>query len=248
MATISNTPRPGYAWDVTDNVWYPIGTGPHTHPESITQATAISPSTVTAKGDLIVATGNGVVTRQGVGTDGQVLTADSAQADGVKWASAGSNFTLLNSGGTTLTGAQTITVSGISGANKIYAYVTNASSASNYGWFGFRFNTNTGSVYRTNAIEHRFGDTYPTILDGAYDSARFARLGLAASTCSGAILIEGCASSTGVKPYDVTGGATEYSYVNKGFFDSTTAITSISVFCDLGNFDAGTVFVYTSTN
>jgi hypothetical protein len=29
MATISNTPRPGYAWDATDNVWYPIGVGQH---------------------------------------------------------------------------------------------------------------------------------------------------------------------------------------------------------------------------
>lgn len=248
MATISSTPRPGYAWDSTDNVWYPIGTGPHTHPDYITQSTAISPSTVTAKGDLIVATGNGVVTRQGVGTDGQILTADSAEADGVKWASAGSNFTLLNAGGTTLTGAQTITVSGISGANKIYAYVTGASSVSNYGFFNFRFNTNTGNVYRTNGLEFQTGVAYPATLNGDYDVARFARLGVAATTCSGAILIEGCASTTGIKPYDIVGGSTEYSYVNKGFFNSTTAITSISVFCDLGNFDAGTVFVYTSTN
>jgi hypothetical protein len=31
MATISNTPRPGYVWDATDNVWYPIGVGGHSH-------------------------------------------------------------------------------------------------------------------------------------------------------------------------------------------------------------------------
>lgn len=43
-------------------------------------------STVTTKGDLIVATGPGAVTRRGVGSNGQVLTADSAQTDGVKWA------------------------------------------------------------------------------------------------------------------------------------------------------------------
>lgn len=46
-------------------------------------------STVTTKGDLLVATGSGVIVRRGVGTNGQVLTADSAQADGVKWAAAG---------------------------------------------------------------------------------------------------------------------------------------------------------------
>ena len=40
----------------------------------------------TSKGDLITRTSTAVV-RQPIGTDGQVLTADSTQADGMKWAS-----------------------------------------------------------------------------------------------------------------------------------------------------------------
>jgi hypothetical protein len=61
---------------------------------ALDSAAVIAPTIVTTKGDLIVATGNGTVVRQGVGTDGQYLQADSAQADGVKWASlAGSNIT-----------------------------------------------------------------------------------------------------------------------------------------------------------
>lgn len=48
--------------------------------------TAIQPSTLTAKGDTYVATASGVVTRLAVGTNDQVLTADSTQAKGVKWA------------------------------------------------------------------------------------------------------------------------------------------------------------------
>jgi len=47
---------------------------------------AIPKSTVTTKGDLIVATASGVVTRVGVGTNEYVLTADSTTASGVKWA------------------------------------------------------------------------------------------------------------------------------------------------------------------
>jgi hypothetical protein len=43
MATISNTPRPGFVWDSTDNVWYPIGTGTHSHAD-------IPNTIVTAKG------------------------------------------------------------------------------------------------------------------------------------------------------------------------------------------------------
>ena len=40
---------------------------------------------LTTKGDIIVATGSGTFIRQGVGSNGQVLTANSAQADGVEW-------------------------------------------------------------------------------------------------------------------------------------------------------------------
>lgn len=59
--------------------------------------TGIQPSIVTAKGDLIVATASGSVTNQSVGSNNQVLTADSAQADGVKWAN-GSAATLTTTG------------------------------------------------------------------------------------------------------------------------------------------------------
>lgn len=45
-------------------------------------------STLTTKGDLYVATASATTTRRAVGSDGQVLTADSAQADGIKWAAA----------------------------------------------------------------------------------------------------------------------------------------------------------------
>lgn len=43
-------------------------------------------STLTTKGDLYVATASATTVRRGVGTNGQVLTADSAETDGVKWA------------------------------------------------------------------------------------------------------------------------------------------------------------------
>lgn len=72
---------------------------------------AINKSLVTTKGDLIVATGSGTVVRQGVGTDGQVLTADSTQADGVAWTTvAAGGQTLIST--TTLTGS-TVTISSI---------------------------------------------------------------------------------------------------------------------------------------
>ena len=81
MATISNTPRPGYIYDSTDGVWYPIGTGSHSHGE-------IPLTTVDAKGDLIAGTAADTVSRLAVGTNGYVLTADSTTSTGLKWATA----------------------------------------------------------------------------------------------------------------------------------------------------------------
>jgi len=48
---------------------------------------AIPKSTVTTKGDVIAATASATVTRVAVGANDTVLTADSATASGVKWAS-----------------------------------------------------------------------------------------------------------------------------------------------------------------
>lgn len=47
---------------------------------------AVPASTVTTKGDLLVATGSAALTRQAVGSNGQALVADSTQTTGIKWA------------------------------------------------------------------------------------------------------------------------------------------------------------------
>lgn len=46
-----------------------------------------------AKGDILVATSSSVLTKKTVGDDGQVLTADSSVAGGIKWATNATGFT-----------------------------------------------------------------------------------------------------------------------------------------------------------
>lgn len=50
-------------------------------------ANIVIQSTLTTKGDLFAATAAATITRQGVGTNGQFLTADSGQAAGLAWSS-----------------------------------------------------------------------------------------------------------------------------------------------------------------
>jgi len=54
----------------------------------IGSASAISPTLIDAKGDLIVGSAADTPARLAVGTNGYILTADSAEAAGMKWAAA----------------------------------------------------------------------------------------------------------------------------------------------------------------
>jgi len=82
----------------------------------VADASGIPATIFDAKGDLIAASAADTAARLPVGTNGQVLTADSAETTGLKWAtpsSAGGGMTLLST--TTLSGTST-TISSISGA------------------------------------------------------------------------------------------------------------------------------------
>ena len=99
----------------------------------------IQPTLLTTKGDIIVATGNATLVRQGVGSDGQVLTADSTQADGVKWAAGGKVLQVVQATTATQTAVATTTytdttltatITPTSATSKILIFVNQAVYAS----------------------------------------------------------------------------------------------------------------------
>jgi hypothetical protein len=71
-------------YEQASDVWWIVGDG--SGGGSSGGSSGISPTIVTAKGDLLAATGSGAVTRVGVGADGQALVVTSGASAGVGWA------------------------------------------------------------------------------------------------------------------------------------------------------------------
>ena len=244
MATISNTPRPGYVWDSTDNVWYPIGTGPHTHADYITSGSAINPTIVDAKGDIIAATAADTVARLAVGANDTVLTADSTTSTGLKWATpAAGGMTLLST--TTLSGATT-TVSSISGAyNNLQVVMYGMTNATGGGKLRIAPNGTTNissqvNLNNTTAIQTQINNyILPYGLLTSSDNTNANQIVF--------LQIIGYSNTNFQKAFETYGRAndgTGYPIFSKGYISTTSAITSLVFSNDGGNWTAGTVLVY----
>jgi hypothetical protein len=217
-----------------------------------TTTKALNPSTTLGDIEYRSATAN-TNTRLGIGTAGQVLQVNSG-ATAPEWATPaapGLNYTLLNAGGTTLSGDTT--VSGISGKSNLLIYVDgatnatqtivslrlNADSTANYVYAGSQINGLSG--YGSNFLEaENSGAAGTTAIPlGRYNDSP--------SALSAAIRIDG-ASTTGFKSFNVNGSgsgtANQRNYNLTGIYEGTAAITSITIRSAAGSFTGGKVYVY----
>jgi hypothetical protein len=204
-------------------------------------------SPLTTKGDLY--TYSTTDARLGVGTNGQVLTADSAEATGLKWASAasGGGLTLLST--TTLSGTST-TVSSISGAYKNLILMIKNGNNNAGDSFYYRFNGDTGTNYYNSS--YRFSGTTQVIYN---DFAGSNRLPVVYEQTNQAVNL----AQVVTKLYRYTDTDVVYlesnSYAGNsgtslrqrwdlaGIYDGTAAISSVTVTSSSGNF-SGTLYIY----
>ena len=204
---------------------------------------------IDAKGDLIGGTGADAFARLAVGANNTVLTADSAEATGMKWAAAVSAMTLINTGGTTLTGSS-VSIGSIPATYKnlyveivnflpatddarLYLRPNNVSAANSY------FNAQTS----TAAGDYAFNDTTWTLTLGndnvtATNFTQFTLFNYASTTTWKMINALSMLNSA-------TSPTTSVSYRSLvGHANITSAISSLTFHLSTGNFTSGTVYVY----
>jgi hypothetical protein len=211
----------------------------------------ILPSNFTAKGDLLVGTGSGTFVAQGVGTNGQVLTANSAQSDGVEWTtlSAG-GMTLIST--TTMSGS-TVTLSSIPTTYKhlLVSIVGGKINVDTNNGLLMRLNGDSGSNYNYAS----FSITGSSVGAETQSGVSFVLVGnIAPNSASGRLLHS---SMTWLPNYTNTSGNQFYSTqtyssrtssqvfatTSTGNYAKSAAITSIT-FDNGSPFSAGTIYLY----
>jgi hypothetical protein len=209
----------------------------------------IPDSLLTTKGDLIAASGASTPARLAVGTNGQALIADSTAATGMKWDTpAAGGMTLLNTGGTTLTGAS-VSVSSIpSGYVNLFVIVRNFRPATDNVSLWMRINGDTATRYLESLLGTNITNTAP-------DNEKFVISPVSdngANSNLTALTIYDYSNTATWKAYQgnvsVTANPTTSTNFNanirQGYYNQTAAITSLTFLPDTGNFTSGTVFVY----
>jgi hypothetical protein len=210
---------------------------------------AIQNAIVDAKGDLIGATAADTPARLAVGTNGQVLTADSTASTGLKWSTPVSGgMTLINTGGTALTGATT-TVGSIPGTYKeLKIYVT--------GWYSsststpnFYLNADTTTSNYAYSGTRLYGSNLSGLI-GDNNSTAISYIGAPNTQQNNNLVIEipNYADTTANKVYFAYSGTKDTSNnavtMTAHRWNSTAAITTINLQCGAGTWSGGTIYIY----
>lgn len=211
---------------------------------------AIAKSIVDAKGDLIIGSADNTVARLAVGgTNGHVLTVNSGATYGAEWAAvSASGMTLINTGGTTLTGAS-VTISSIPGTyNYLKLFIEECRPATDGTYIMMRFNgDSTSSRYQSRASSYDASNV--SFVDNHFIFTNDMDNGTSNAIMT--VDIYGYANtatwkygfSQGVQNNQTT--TTNFNpFFRTLFYNQTAAVTSIYLAPSSGNFTSGTAYLY----
>lgn len=210
---------------------------------------AISKGQYNAKGALLSASAASTPAVLPVGTNGQVLTAASGESTGLQWATpASGGMTLINTGGTTLSGASTTISSIPSTYNNLEIFIRLARPATNSVDLRFRLNgdsgaTSYGYVFSSGGGAQSFVQDFISITDGNLNSAdTWGTVNLILPDYANTSTYKQTQSTA--MTMDDTNTA-QYRFASSfGIYKSSSAINSITFLPSSGNWTSGTVFIY----
>ena len=180
-------------------------------------------STIDAKGDLLVGTADNTVGRLAVGTNGQVLTADSTQTTGLKWSPAGKVLQVVSATKTdtfTTTSTAFVDITGLSVSitptattSKVLVAYTIRTAVSGDIWFGQRLVRGSTDIFLGDTAGSRVSVTtgHAPGVSGNADQV------------TQAIIFLDSPSTTSATTYKIQGRVnTGTGYINRGSGDADT--------------------------
>lgn len=207
---------------------------------------------INAKGDLIAGTANDAYARLGVGTDGQVLVADSTQSTGLKWGTVSSGLALITN--TAFTTSTAVNVNNVfTSSYRNYRVIVNITASSAQTGVALRLRAsgtdNSGSNYVYGGIQNFSNDTttYTVQSNGATNFPG----GLQTNSTSGATTYAYEFRNPQASIYTAVdmrftgsdGSRGSGLHQTVGYFNGTNSFDGFSLIPDSGNI-TGRVYVY----
>jgi hypothetical protein len=205
---------------------------------------AIQSTIVDAKGDIIAATGADAVSRLAVGANDTVLTADSSEATGLKWAAiAAGGMTLLST--TTLSGASTTITVSATGYVNLFVQATGVSQSASDA-FRLAINGDTNLTQSIQYLNYTAG-----LQEDGYNSDYYKSHSSKSTETNNNYTynIYNVTSTSSYKTilsiFGYQDGSTRLAMDwGGGVYRSNSAVTSLVFSPGSGTFSAGTVLVY----
>jgi hypothetical protein len=199
---------------------------------------------MTTTGDTIYSSSGSTPARLGIGSTGQVLTVAAGLPS---WATpaGGGGMTLINTGGTTLTGSS-VAISSIPGTYKnLQLIIRNFKPSTDGAGFQIRYNSDSSASYADTGTNATGETPSQTSINVGVAADSGTAQGLTVNDIYDYANTETWKTSRAMSFANNQTTTTNYNtYSAQGIFAKTTAISTVNILASSGNFTSGTAYLY----